>query len=174
MQSHNSLAVFGFIMAALALTACGTVSRESYDPARPSQSALLPPDGIRVLANDGINVSALGREVSARLSAGGSARHTILALSGGGASGAYGAGVIAGWTETGSRPEFDVVTGISTGALAAPFAFLGPRWDDSLKRAYTDGRTQNLLSWQNFAAFFAPSLFNPRSLRKLVDRYIIP
>jgi hypothetical protein len=161
-------------MAALALTGCGTVSRESYDPARPSQTALLPPDGIRILANDSINASALGREVSARLSADGSARHTILALSGGGANGAYGAGVIAGWTETGSRPDFDIVTGISTGALAAPFAFLGPRWDDSLKRAYTDGRTQNLLSWRNFAAFFAPSLFNPRSLRKVVDRYITP
>jgi hypothetical protein len=95
-------------------------------------------------------------------------------MSGGGANGAYGAGVIVGWTETGHRPDFDVVTGISTGALAAPFAFLGPAWDSALKRVYTDGGTQNLFSWRNFAAFFAPSLFSPASLRKLVDANITP
>ncbi len=52
--------------------------------------------------------------------------HHYLAISGGGANGAYGAGILVGWTEAGDRPEFTVVTGISTGALTAPFAFLGP------------------------------------------------
>ncbi|MEE9141883.1 MAG: patatin-like phospholipase family protein, partial [Gammaproteobacteria bacterium] len=51
--------------------------------------------------------------------------HNYLALSGGGSNGAFGAGLLVGWTEHGDRPEFTIVTGISTGALIAPFAFLG-------------------------------------------------
>src|SRR5262249_38841277 len=53
-----------------------------------------------------------------------------LAISGGGSDGAYGAGVLTGWSESGTRPEFAVVTGVSIGALIAPFAFLGPRYDE--------------------------------------------
>ena len=52
---------------------------------------------------------------------------TYLAVSGGGDNGAFGAGLMNGWTETGTRPEFKMVTGVSTGALIAPFAFLGSR-----------------------------------------------
>lgn len=61
----------------------------------------------------------------------------VLALSGGGANGAFCAGVLCGWTDSGRRPEFQVVTGVSTGALAAPFAFLGSAYDERLIRAYT-------------------------------------
>ena len=61
----------------------------------------------------------------------------VLALSGGGADGAFGAGVLVGWTETGRRPKFDVVTGVSTGALQSTFAFLGSEYDDQLKTLYT-------------------------------------
>ncbi|MFW8696386.1 patatin-like phospholipase family protein, partial [Mesorhizobium japonicum] len=82
-----------------------------------------------------------------------------LALSGGGANGAYGAGVLVGWSDHVDRPRFDVVTGVSTGALAAPFAYLGPDWDDELQQAYTSGAADNILSWRSFAAFLNPSLF---------------
>ena len=61
----------------------------------------------------------------------------ILAISGGGADGAYGAGLLCGWTEHGDRPRFKLVTGISTGSLIAPFAFLGPEYDAKLKEVYT-------------------------------------
>jgi len=61
----------------------------------------------------------------------------LLALSGGGSYGAYGAGVLNGWTRTGERPEFDVIAGISTGSLIAPLAFLGPAYDEKLKQSYT-------------------------------------
>lgn len=60
-----------------------------------------------------------------------------LALSGGSSAGAFGAGLLCGWTQSGKRPEFKLVTGISTGALMAPLAFLGPAYDDKLKYAYT-------------------------------------
>lgn len=62
---------------------------------------------------------------------------TILALSGGGGDGAFGAGILCGWTAAGNRPMFKLVTGISTGALIAPFAFIGPKYDAKLKEAYT-------------------------------------
>jgi Patatin-like phospholipase len=61
----------------------------------------------------------------------------FLSVSGGGSNGAFGAGILFGWTAAGTRPEFTVVTGISTGSLIAPFAFLGPPYDESLKAAYT-------------------------------------
>ena len=62
---------------------------------------------------------------------------TLLALSGGGDGGAFGAGLLNGWTEAGGRPDFDYVTGISTGALIAPLAFIGKQYDPVLKKAYT-------------------------------------
>jgi len=60
-----------------------------------------------------------------------------LAMSGGGDNGAFGAGLMKGWTESGTRPEFKMVTGVSTGALIAPFAFLGPDYDAALREVYT-------------------------------------
>jgi Patatin-like phospholipase len=60
-----------------------------------------------------------------------------LAISGGGSDGAYGAGVLTGWSEAGTRPEFAVVTGVSIGGLIAPFAFLGPRYDEELHKNFT-------------------------------------
>lgn len=65
-------------------------------------------------------------------------RANLLAVSGGGEDGAFGAGLLCGWTETGTRPVFNLVTGVSTGALTAPFAFLGPRYDAALKDVYTN------------------------------------
>jgi len=61
----------------------------------------------------------------------------LLSISGGGSNGAYGAGMLKGWTEKGDRPEFDIVTGISTGALISPFAFIGAEVDAELEAAYT-------------------------------------
>src|SRR5690606_36193105 len=60
-----------------------------------------------------------------------------LTLSGGGINGAYGAGYLVGWTGRGDRPEFEVVTGISVGAMMAPLAFLGPQYDTRLQAAFS-------------------------------------
>lgn len=61
-----------------------------------------------------------------------------LAMSGGGADGAFAAGLLNGWTQSGKRPEFSVVTGVSIGALLAPYAFLGPKFDEELRKAITE------------------------------------
>lgn len=71
-------------------------------------------------------------------------RKSVLILSGGGSYGAYPAGVLVGWTASGTRPQFDVVTGISTGALIGAFAFLGPSEDCELQRAYTTLRDEDV------------------------------
>ena len=62
-----------------------------------------------------------------------------LALSGGADNGAFGAGLLKAWSDLGTRPEFTVVTGVSTGALTAPFAFLGPDYDDQLSELFAGG-----------------------------------
>jgi predicted acylesterase/phospholipase RssA len=67
-----------------------------------------------------------------------------LAISGGGPNGAFGAGLLNGWTATGKRPVFKIVTGVSTGALMAPFAFLGPPYDAALREFYTTTSTRNI------------------------------
>jgi len=82
-----------------------------------------------------------------------------LALSGGGIFGAYSVGLLNGWSSSGTRPNFDVVTGISTGALIATYAFLGPRYDDRLRGDYADfgcdkvykGRRKVSLLWADSA-----------------------
>ena len=78
-----------------------------------------------------------------------------LAISGGGAGGAFGAGLLAGWSKTGKRPTFRIVTGISTGALIAPFAFVGPDYDDELKSLYTTTATTDLIRWRSFLDWFS-------------------
>ena len=71
--------------------------------------------------------------------------HNYLAISGGGQRGAFGAGLLCGWTVTGSRPEFTMVTGVSTGALIAPVAFLGPEYDHVIKEIYTSFSTKDIV-----------------------------
>ena len=100
-------------------------------------------------------------------------RHTYLALSGGGANGAYGAGLLAGWTAAGTRPEFTMVTGVSTGALTAPFAFLGSDYDDELAAIYTTMSTRDVAVMKGlFAGLFSDAMADTKPLRALLERYV--
>jgi predicted patatin/cPLA2 family phospholipase len=95
----------------------------------------------------------------------------ILALSSGGAEGAFGAGVLNGWTASGRRPEFDIVTGVSTGSLIAPFAFLGPEYDVNITRLYTETSTKDLIQPKFFSGIVnGQSLFNTTRLRNVIKR----
>ncbi len=96
----------------------------------------------------------------------------VLALSGGGADGAFGAGVLTGWTQRGDRPEFSMVTGVSTGALIAPFAFLGSAYDGKLTEAYTSGIASHLTDNRGILSIFTPGIFHAGNLRKLVEHYV--
>ena len=97
---------------------------------------------------------------------------TILALSGGGAGGAFGAGAVAGLSRTGLRPEFDVVTGVSAGALVAPYAFLGPSWDAQLLLAFTGVAGDNLLQSRGLGMIFGSSMYRGKPLQQLIDAYV--
>lgn len=99
----------------------------------------------------------------------------ILALSGGGAYGAYTAGFLSGWTKGGNRPEFDVVTGISTGALIAPLAFLGSDYDDRLAHLYTQVQASDVFkvrAWVTIPYKDAAASSNP--LKHLIEAEITP
>lgn len=98
----------------------------------------------------------------------------ILTLSGGGSDGAFGAGLLIGWTERGDRPHFDYVTGISTGAMMAPLAFLGSKYDPQLKEAYTTLSDDDVASTQIFSAVIgaADSLVDTTPLKGLVAKYM--
>ncbi len=100
-------------------------------------------------------------------------RHNYLAISAGGKDGAFSAGLLVGWTAEGTRPEFTMVTGISTGALAAPFAYLGSAYDSQLKEMYTSYSTIDFLSKRNILSVLTgPSLFDTKPLEKLIAKYI--
>jgi predicted acylesterase/phospholipase RssA len=96
----------------------------------------------------------------------------ILALSGGGAGGAFGAGALVGLSERGERPQFDIVTGVSAGALIAPFAFLGPAWDAQLADAFSGARTAHLLDSSGIGVLFHPGIEGSESLVDLVDHFV--
>ncbi len=97
----------------------------------------------------------------------------FLALSGGGEKGAFGAGLMVGWSESGQRPEFKLVTGVSTGALLAPFAFLGPSRDQQLRRVFTDITQKDVFSarWL-MAALYDDALSDTAPLFTLISEFV--
>jgi len=101
----------------------------------------------------------------------GPGRISYLVLSGGGSGGAFGAGVLTGWTTAGTRPAFDMVSGVSTGALIAPFAFLGSSYDPALAELYTSGIAETLFRPRPVFALMGTALSDPIPLRRLVERY---
>ncbi|MBL8708342.1 MAG: patatin-like phospholipase family protein [Rhodospirillaceae bacterium] len=110
---------------------------------------------------------------SYEVQADGSRVYSYLSISGGGSDGAFGAGLLNGWTETGQRPHFKVVTGVSTGALIAPFAFLGPEYDDILKSSYTTVDASRIFTVRSLLAIlWSESLTDTEPLKAMVASYI--
>ncbi|MBP7056687.1 MAG: patatin-like phospholipase family protein [Candidatus Omnitrophica bacterium] len=98
----------------------------------------------------------------------------ILVISGGGANGAYSAGVLCGWSDTGKRPQFDIVTGVSTGALIAPAAFLGPSYDNVIQGIYTNISDADIMKYDFLEFFFGgrPSLLDTQPLKRVLKRAV--
>lgn len=95
----------------------------------------------------------------------------LLAVSGGGDDGAFGAGLLNGWTASGTRPEFSLVTGVSTGGLIAPFAFLGPEYDAGLRRVYTEVTIHDILVQRSLVnAMFNDALADTTPLFRTISR----
>ena len=97
----------------------------------------------------------------------------FLAVSGGGDNGAYGAGFLNGWSASGTRPQFKVVTGISTGALIAPFAFLGPKYDYVLRRVYTETSQKDIFKKRGMVkGIFGDAMADTRPLASVISQYV--
>jgi predicted acylesterase/phospholipase RssA len=123
-------------------------------------------------ARGAVQAALEARWVAAGRPAGGVEVET-LALSGGGPDGAFAAGLLAGWTEAGDRPEFELVTGVSVGALIAPFAFLGPDRDAELRGLMTGVTTGDVLDFRLLSALFgALGVADPEPLRRRLSAVV--
>ncbi|MBY6185488.1 patatin-like phospholipase family protein [Marinobacter hydrocarbonoclasticus] len=133
--------VVAVCIALISLVACTTLDRAPVPEAQVNEVTVLGRDDLRYWGDKVGVAPAQLLEKYGRLESHFPGimhrEHHYLVLSGGAENGAYGAGVLTGWTETGERPEFTLVTGISTGALIAPFAFLGSDYDAQLRTLYT-------------------------------------
>ena len=160
------------LMSLIALGACAPTALRAPMTSRAEDSSLSP-ETVRTLGADQqfeelpiSSIALRAREMRPEQP------FNILALSGGGADGAFGAGALIGLTQSGARPEFSVVTGVSAGALIAPYAFLGPEWDPELADAFTSGGAEHLLQTRGFGMFFGSSAYRGAPLKRLVEHYL--
>lgn len=97
----------------------------------------------------------------------------ILAISGGGDNGAFGSGLLVGWSDAGDRPEFQLVTGVSTGALLAPFAFLGRDYDEKLRDAYTTISADDIFIQRGLLdALYNDAMSDTTPLWEMISRFV--
>lgn len=161
-----------------ALLGCSALERKSAVPAQAlskAQIAGLP--SVRYLISTQAGVDALVNDVVTLERSRGKNAFTgdanYLALSGGGDDGAFGAGLLVGWSKQGSRPAFNLVTGISTGALIAPFAYLGKDYDPILQQVYTSIQPKDVYNERGIlSAIFSDGLADSTPLYQLISKYI--
>ena len=147
---HNTVFVLSWLML---VSGCATLPRNPVPLEQIQDAEVVGAPGVRAFGGkfsqtfqDDIVISLKQERPEDFVDAeSGEKRYTALAISGGGANGAFGAGILCGWTVAGNRPTFKLVTGISTGALIAPFAFLGSEYDETLKDVYTTVETKNIV-----------------------------
>jgi len=173
---HKRFREAWLIFASLSIAACaGPARREHpiywYDTAPPAGF----PETVRTVTEDRVSFEKDTLRFMTELqraSKGGPVN--VLALSGGGAGAAFGAGALTGLSKAGNRPYFHVVTGVSAGALTAPFAFLGPTWDDELTESFSGQRSANLVQFSVTGLLFGSSIFKGKPLADLVNHYATP
>jgi hypothetical protein len=169
---------------ALTLCGCAHLTRQEAVPPRLTQRALTPeasddrywPDLDQRRAVK-IALRATERERESLIAAGTSPDHlppdNYLAISSGGDDGAFAAGLLVGWSARGDRPVFNVVTGVSAGALVAPFAFLGSRYDDVLRTVASRIDSRDIFhSRSMLAAFTSDGLADDRPLAAMIEKYV--
>jgi predicted acylesterase/phospholipase RssA len=181
-RSTALLALAGLVAS---LIGCAALLRNAVPPELTAAAAI--PDMPAVRAWGGRLSPAMERDLEQSFDqespvdfprpADGVVRYAHLALSGGGANGAFGAGFLNGWSTTGSRPVFKIVTGVSSGALMAPFAFLGPQYDDALHEFYTTTTTRDIFAIGSIGSILisllrGDSLADTGPLATLIARHV--
>jgi predicted acylesterase/phospholipase RssA len=158
------------LAAAIGMTGCVTLPRDEKPPQ--SSQAAAPvgfSSSVRALGVDWLLDRPPADIVMGLRTAATDGSLDVLALSGGGASGAFAAGALVGLNRAHARPQFELVTGVSAGALVAPFAFLGPEWDSQLTDAFVGDRSENLIRRRGILGLFGTSFFRGEPLRQLID-----
>jgi len=179
MKTNRSIRFLVFLLVTTLVCSCASLPQRNPLPDDFDGTAEIPgmPERVRYWGDEPppYEKAWLGQsreELQAQYSGVMGRKHNYLAISGGGPVGAFGAGLLVGWTEAGTRPEFTMVTGISTGALSAPFAFLGPAYDAQLKEIYTTYSTGDLIKRRSILAIVTgDSAVSTKGLRALVARY---
>ncbi len=164
---------------ALALCGCATAPDRLAVPAALSSGATVPGlADVRVWGDAQFSHALLQAELpvlKAKYQArnGPTPQSHLLAISGGADDGAFGAGLLVGWSDHGDRPEFDLVTGISAGALIAPFAFLGRKYDDRLAGLFTSYSADQIYQANILAGLFGgTALADSAPLASLINHYV--
>lgn len=167
-----------FILVATSIVGCSSLERKSAVPAQSLTKAQIPGlPSVRYLISTQAGVDAMVNDVIALEKSWGknafAGDANYLALSGGGDDGAFGAGLLVGWTKQGSRPSFNLVTGISTGALIAPFAYLGKDYDPILQEVYTSIKPDDVyLERSILSGIFSDGLADSSPLYQLISKYV--
>src|SRR5262249_28509503 len=159
-----------------ALGGCATLERlpaVTYAQAKRTDILDIPDARFYVSETKEILDIAVKANQRRNLTRGVSATRHFLAISGGGDDGAFGAGLLVGWSDRGDRPEFDVVTGVSTGALSAPFVFLGRAYDPQLKAVYTETSASDVFQKRVLlGAIAGDALTDNTPLREMISRFV--
>jgi len=165
------------VMASCVLGGCASLERlpaVSYAQAR--QTDILDIPDARFYVSEAKQMQDLAIKAAQRRNQtmGASTGRYFLAISGGGDDGAFGAGLLVGWSDRGDRPVFDVVTGVSTGSLSAPFAFLGQKYDAQLKEIYTQTTANDIFVRRPivFAAVAGDAVSDNTPLRNMIGHYL--
>lgn len=182
MTSRLARILFFGLMALGLLSGCTTLARENaVPPALHGKVEIDNMPGIRYLffAQNGVNQMLKDIETGDQeplfKSSDRSKTANYLSISGGGDNGAFGAGLLTGWAERGDRPEFQLVTGVSTGALIAPFAFLGSDYDYVLKHVYTQIQPDEVfINLGLTGALFGDAFADTTPLFKLIQEFVTP
>lgn len=168
------------ILAATVSGCAATMPRQVLPEQLVDQAGLSGMDGVRIWGDAPpeqmhafVNTELKRRGTAASARSVAQPVSNFLAISGGGEDGAFGAGLLTGWTAAGTRPEFDLVTGVSTGALIAPFAFLGPGKDRQLTEMYTRYGRDDILTADVMSGLFGgPALADSAPLARLIAKYV--
>ena len=176
MRSLQGASLFGMVAALGAgISGCATLERlpaVTYAQAKQADILDIPDARFYVAETKQILEIAVKANQRRNLARGVSATRRFLAISGGGDDGAFGAGLLVGWSDRGDRPEFDMVTGVSTGALSAPFAFLGRAYDPQLKAVYTATSASDIFEKRAplLGAIAGDALTDNAPLRQMISR----
>lgn len=167
--------ILALALIVVAVSTCAPSPRKPVPEDLISKAELVGYSGIRYWGDDSTTIGEEEAIVRAQqLTADHNTVHReFLAISGGASSGAFGAGILVGWTNSGKRPEFETVTGVSTGSLSAPFAFLGEPWDNRLRDSFTKVSGEQIYRRRNPLTILGKaSAADNTPLRRLVEDYV--